>query len=453
MNYYKIYEQYKDSGIEWILDIPEHWEVRKFGYLFSFDRGLSITKDNLRDSGIPCVSYGEIHSKYRFEVNPDIHELKCVDEDYLLSNNKSLIKRGDFVFADTSEDIEGSGNFTLLDSDSIVFAGYHTIIARLIYFHNYRYLAYLFESFPFRSQIRCQVSGIKVFSITQTILKKAKVILPPLKEQQAIANILDQKTTEIDSLIVDKERLIELLQEKRQAIISEYVTKGLNTNVKMKDSGIEWIGDIPEHWRVIKLGHVAKITRLAGAEYTSYWKTSEEGEIVALRGYNIGENKLLLDDVERISEQLSQKLIRSRLFKGDVVFPCVGTIGKATLILEDNKYHINQNIAKLTTSESLSSKYLTYFLNSNLCYYQIVYHNTSDAQPSVLVRNLRRFLLILPPIDEQEDIADRIEDDLYELDSLIDDIKMQVKNLKEYRQSLISEAVTGKIDVSDYETA
>ena len=122
------YPAYKDSGVEWLGEIPEHWETSRLRNVFSFSKGLTITKENLQEKGIYCVNYGEIHSKFGFEVNPEIHELKCVSEEYLLSDSSSLLKKGDFVFADTSEDIEGSGNFTYLNSDLSTFAGYHTII-------------------------------------------------------------------------------------------------------------------------------------------------------------------------------------------------------------------------------------------------------------------------------------------------------------------------------------
>ena len=214
----------KDSDVEWIGEMPEGWKTKKFGYLFSFGRGLNITKADLLDEGVPCVSYGEIHSKYGFEVNPDVYPLRCVDTEYLQTSPSSLLKHGDFVFADTSEDIEGSGNFTCLNSDTPVFAGYHSVIARQKENHNYRYLSYLFDSIGFRSQIRCKVSGIKVFSITQTILKDTVVILPPAYEQNAIAEYLEEKTVQIDRVVSDIQTQIEKLKEYRQSIISEAVT-------------------------------------------------------------------------------------------------------------------------------------------------------------------------------------------------------------------------------------
>ncbi|MDR2406818.1 MAG: restriction endonuclease subunit S, partial [Bacteroidales bacterium] len=244
----------KPSGIDWIGDIPAEWEVKRLGFLFVFGKGLNITKEDLQDEGIPCVSYGEIHSKYGFEVNPEKNILRCVDEKYLRTDRKSLLKYGDFLFADTSEDLEGSGNFTYLNSNEQAFAGYHTIILRPRENIYRRYIAYLFDSLFFKTQIRNKVWGIKVYSITQPILKNAKMILPPPKEQQAIAAFLDTQCGRIDSIITEMEQQIEFLKQYKTSLITEMVTKGLNKAAPMKDSGIDWIGKIPVEWKITRLG-------------------------------------------------------------------------------------------------------------------------------------------------------------------------------------------------------
>lgn len=215
----------KDSGVEWLGEIPEHWKVSKLRFLFSFSTGLNITKANLIDEdGIPCVNYGEIHSKYGFEVNANKDSLKYVDKEYLITSKASLLSEGDFVFADTSEDVKGSGNFTHVVGDSKIFAGYHTVIARLINNYNSRYFAYIFDSNIFRTQIQLSIKGVKVFSITQAILKNCLIWFPVIEEQQQIVNYLDEKTSKIDTLIEKSNKSIELLKEKRTALISACVT-------------------------------------------------------------------------------------------------------------------------------------------------------------------------------------------------------------------------------------
>ena len=213
----------KDSGVKWTGQVPEHWDIKRFRNLFDFGKGLSITKENLQDEGIPCVNYGEVHSRYGFEVIPERDALKCVDSKYLVFNN-SMLNKGDFVFADTSEDIEGSGNFTYLNSSTRIFAGYHTVITRLKITAIHRYIAYYFDSLSFRNQIRNKVKGVKVFSITQSILKGTFVLLPNLKEQQQIADYLDTQTAKIDQAIALKTAHIEKLKEYKSVLINDVVT-------------------------------------------------------------------------------------------------------------------------------------------------------------------------------------------------------------------------------------
>lgn len=214
----------KDSGVEWLGEVPSHWTVLKNRHIFNFSKGLSITKENLQESGIPCVSYGEVHSKFGFEFNPEINDMKFVSEEYLETSKNCLLNSGDFIFADTSEDFEGSGNFSYLNSNSQVFAGYHTVIARLKSKQKSRFFAYIFDSNAHRKQIQTQVKGIKVFSITQGILKDIYSWLPPVHEQDLIVEYLDNECKKISLLKAKQTELIEKLKEYRASIISHAVT-------------------------------------------------------------------------------------------------------------------------------------------------------------------------------------------------------------------------------------
>jgi type I restriction enzyme, S subunit len=214
----------KDSGVEWIGEIPEGWEVKRLRNVFRFSKGLTITKENLQEEGIPCVNYGEIHSKYGFEVNPDIHPLKCVSEEYLKDNSNSLIKYGDFIFADTSEDLDGSGNFTYLNFEGTVFAGYHTIIGKPNGSINSRFIAYVLDSLAFRYQVRTRMKGVKVYSITQSILKDLTCWYPQGKEQEKIVAYLDKVSTKIDEVIKLQQHQIAKLKELKSTLIDSAVT-------------------------------------------------------------------------------------------------------------------------------------------------------------------------------------------------------------------------------------
>ncbi|MFX3626462.1 restriction endonuclease subunit S [Campylobacter sp. LH-2024] len=220
----------KNSSIEWLGEIPEHWEVRKLKMLFSFGNGLNITKADFISFGIPCISYGEIHSKYPCRLDLSVHKLPFVSETYLNDKPQSLLSKGDFVFADTSEDIEGSGNFTCIQSNISLFAGYHTIILRPKTQIHSLYFSFLFDSIFVRNQIREKVWGVKVFSITKSILKEVQCFIPPLKEQEQIANFLDEKCEKIDSLITKIKKQIELIKEYKTTLINEAVCGRMDLN-------------------------------------------------------------------------------------------------------------------------------------------------------------------------------------------------------------------------------
>lgn len=216
----------KDSGIAWADKVPENWKVDRLKKMFSFGKGLSITKENLVESGIGVISYGQIHSKENTGVEVKDCLIRYVDESYLQTNSSCLVKKDDFIFADTSEDLDGCGNCVYVDIDEThnLFAGYHTIILSSLTHTNNKYYAYLFKTDAWRSQIRARVYGIKLFSITQKILKELTVIKPPIEEQKEIANYLDKKCSLIDNIIEQKQRLIEELEAYKKSLIYGCVT-------------------------------------------------------------------------------------------------------------------------------------------------------------------------------------------------------------------------------------
>lgn len=436
------YDSYKDSSIEWIGEIPSHWKVMKFGHLFSFSRGLGITKQDLKDEGIPCVNYGEIHSKYGFAVNPEIHQLKYVEESYLESADKSLLRRGDFVFADTSEDIEGSGNFTVLDSDIPTFAGYHTVIARHENGNHYKYLAYCFDSTEFRNQIRSAVSGIKVFSITHAILKSSKVQLPSFPEQAAIAHYLDRKTAEIDELIAAKKRLLELYEEEKTAIINQAVTKGINPDVPLKDSGIEWLWVIPEHWEVKRLKYVASINDEVLTE-----KTDEEYEIeyVEISGVKSG-----IGIVETSSYKFKDAPSRARRIvkDGDVLVSTVRTYLKSIAKVDNPPENLIASTGfAVVRPRKVDSDYTGYLFYSEPLIGEIISLSTGISYPAINSSQIGDIKIPIPPIVEQKEIASFIESKLLVLNKHRSKTEKLIELLTEYRTALISEVVTGKIRV------
>lgn len=198
-------------------------------------------------------------------------------------------------------------------------------------------------------------------------------------------------------------------------------------------------------WDKKKFENILDITRLAGYEYSTYWKEDENKEIIALRGYNIGKGKLELNNLGYISNELSTKLIRSKLFKGDIVYPCVGTIGNAVVIEEDNKYHIQQNIAKLTPKENIYPYFITQFLMSDLGLNEVYKFNATSSQPNVLVGSLRNFEIIIPPLSEQQKIATF----LTSVDEKLQALKKKKSLLEQYKKGVMQKIFSQELRFKD----
>lgn len=451
MSKYKAYPEYKDSGVEWLGVIPLDWELSKLRYKFAFGKGLTITKENLRDEGIPCVNYGEVHSKYGFEVDPQVHSLKCVDEKYLKENANSLLLKGDIVFADTSEDLDGSGNFTQLISDARVFAGYHTIISRPLKRDNARFYAYLLDCQELRTQVRTAVKGVKVFSVTQAILRNLSIWLPSEYEQQSISAFLDHETAKIDNLIEKQQQLIELLKEKRQAVISHAVTKGLNPDVPMKDSGVEWLGEVPEHW-VVKplryLGDCQNGINIGAEAFGSGYPFVSYGDAY--------KNRILPEFGSGLVQSTTEDRKKYSLLNGDVLFTrtseTIEEIGFASACLKtiENACFAGFLIRFRPNLLDLNVQYSKYYFSNQLLRVFFTKEMNLITRASLSQDLLKTMPVVIPPWDEQRQIAELLDDKSKRFDQLQLLGEEQIKRLKERRTALISAAVTGKIDVRDW---
>ena len=214
----------KDSGVDWIGEIPEGWKMNKFRNLFKTRTGITFTKDQLEEEGDPVISYGQIHSKDNFgaSVNPVL--IRHIPSSLTEGKGGALAYKGDFLFADTSEDFEGCGNCVCIDTENPIYAGYHTILAKKDNNEHNPYLAYLFASSSWRGQLRSMVNGVKVYSVTQSLLRMVVVLLPPKEEQKKIADYITKYVVIIESAKKRHADRIKLLQERKQIIINEVVT-------------------------------------------------------------------------------------------------------------------------------------------------------------------------------------------------------------------------------------
>lgn len=451
MGRYQAYPEYKNSGIDWLERIPAHWATSKIRYMFTFDKGLTITKENLQDEGIPCVNYGEVHSKFGFEVDPEIHQLKFVDEQYLKSSKNSLLVKGDLIFADTSEDIDGSGNFTQLISDQTVFAGYHTIIVRPNDRQSYRFYAYLLDCKELRTQIRHAVKGVKVFSITQAILRGVDIWLPSIEERRKIANFLDHETAKIDTLIEKQQQLIQLLKEKRQAVISHAVTKGLNPDVPMKDSGVEWLGEVPAGWVVARLKYHANLFEQGWSPQCDS-RPAEDDEYGVLKvgcvnhgAFNCDENKALPRDLEPQLQYLLRKedLLISRANTKELVGSAAVVDGDYdNLLLCDKLYRIRFD-------HLIVPQLVAYYLGLPIVRRQIELEasGASHSMQNIGQSTIKELPIVIPPRDEADALVIKIQEKVHVFNSIHKKVSDQIGLLQERRTALISAAVTGKIDV------
>lgn len=452
---YQQYAEYKDSGVEWLGKIPSHWTMSKLRYLFDFSKGLSITKENLQDEGIPCVNYGEVHSKYGFEVDPKKHLLKCVSENYLKTSENALLNNGDFVFADTSEDLKGSGNFTHLVGDEQIFAGYHTVIARPHNANASRFYAYLFESKEFRSQIHLAVKGVKVFSITQAMLRSANAWLPSTDEQVKIANFLDHETAKIDSLIEKQQQLIQLLKEKRQAVISHAVTKGLDPNVPMKDSGVEWLGNVPEHWEISRLKHILDMPMRNGL----FKKKDQFGSgslLVNVTDLFVENNFINTDNLESVQTTFDERKAY-KVNYGDLFFVRSSLklegIGRSACFLSyhDNAVFECHVVNARPNVKKISSKYLTRYLNSIAVIQEYIRRSKTTTMTTIDQNGISSINIVVPPKVEQINIDNYLDNQLEIFSDGEKKAKAIIDLLIERRTALISAAVTGKIDVRNWQ--
>ncbi|SHE58096.1 restriction endonuclease subunit S [Caloramator proteoclasticus] len=442
---YKRYEKYKDSGIEWIGEVPEGWEIDKLKKsIVSLKNGIWGDEPQNDENDIYCIRVADFN-RDNFEIEDKEFTIRNFPKE---KQREYLLNKGDLLIEKSGGGEKQPVGFVVrynLDKKAI----YANFMAKMILDKKYadsNYFKYLHSViYSKRINVRSikQTTGIQ--NLDTNYYFQEYVVYPPINEQIKIANYLDQKTSEIDSLIQDKEKLISLLEEKRQAIITEAVTKGLNPNVKMKDSGIEWIGEIPEHWEVKPLKRIFKIVNggTPNSSRESYWN----GEIVWVTPNDLSKlTEVYIKNSERkITEDGLYNCSARIVSRGSIIISTRAPIGYVAIAGVD--LCTNQGCKSLVAIKKANPKYFYYWIFSINFYLNALGQGTTFMELSN--DNLSMVGLLIPPICEQEEIANFLDKKTSEIDSLINDIKQQIQKLKEYRQSLIFEAVTGKIDLRD----
>ena len=429
---------YKDSGVNWIDIIPADWEVIRLKNIFSFGKGLPITKENLTETGIPVISYGQIHGKYNSGVR--IHEelIRYVPEFYLSSNAESLVHEGDLILADTSEDLEGCGNCAYIDHDGEIFAGYHTIILKSASPKNNKYIAYLMQTDPWRSQIRSKVFGVKVLSVSRRIISDATLLLPPEDEQYRIADFLDKKCAEIDSVITETKRTIEEYKALRKATITKAITKGVRNKREMKDSGSVWFGDIPADWNMMRLKYMFHIKKdIAGQEGYTVLSITQKGIIPK----NIANNE----------GQLAADYSKYQLVKpGDFAMNHMDLLtGWVDISKYDGVTSPDYRVFVLD-DEANNKEYYLYMMQ--MCYFNRIFYGLGQGVSGMGRWRLQadkflNFYIAVPPVEEQNEIVDTLKKQLTEMDALIAAKEQLLTEMEAYKKSVIYAYVTGKKEV------
>lgn len=278
-------------------------------------------------------------------------------------------------------------------------------------------------------------------------LKRVNIIYPPLSEQTAIAQFLDDKIEKIDQAIRVKQEQIALLKERRQIVIHQAVTRGFDETVKLKDSGVEWIGKIPEHWKVKKIKHVTNKIG-SGVTPSGGGNTYLNEGIPLLRSQNIFFDKIELDGVAFISEKTHRSMSNSQVFKGDVLLNITGgSIGRCFYVKYESQMNVNQHVCILRPNTIISTLYLNSLLASEIGQNQIWFHQQGGGREGLNFQALKNFLIPFPPKKEQKEISKFIDNATSKIATVISLKGKEIEKLKEYKASLISSAVTGKVKV------
>ena len=429
----KKYDQYKNSGVEWLGEIPEHWEVKPLKSVAKIKSIINYSDLDLLsvylDKGV--IKFNEIEAKRTNVTSLDLSKYQLVEKgDFVLNNQQAW--RGSV----------GVSNFK-----GIISPAY--IILSLSDLFDVSFANYYFRNYSILSQYVISSKGVGTIqrNLYWPQLKGTYIAIAPLQEQSAIANFLDDKTAKIDQAIAIKQKQIELLKERRQILIHKAVTRGLNENVKLKDSGVEWIGEIPEHWEVKALKNVIK----AIGDVDHYMPPTIESGIPYVMTGDLKEfaSKIDFDGCKKVSNRdffnLTKKI---KSTKGDVILARYATIGTSTYIDVDIDFLVSYSCVTIKTdSIKLLGFYLFFYFKSEAFAIDIKNQINTNTQGNVGIGDLRKVKIVLPPIIEQKQIVEFIEISSTKIATAISLKEREIEKMKEYKMSLIDGVVTGKVRV------
>jgi len=439
------YEKYKDSGVEWIGEIPEGWYIEKLKYIADAHPSNIDKKSIDGEETVFLCNYVDVYNNEYIDSSLSFMKATA-NQDKI---QKFILKKDDVIATKDSETPDDIGNPALVieNLDNVV-CGYHLthIKPKAI---SGRYLFRYFQTKYLRSYFEVSANGITRYGLGVDKFNSALILNPPQGQQTAIANYLDRKTAEIDKLIAQKERLIELYEEERTAIINQAVTKGIDPDVRLKDSGIEWLGEIPEGWEVKKLKYMAD-ARPSNIDK----KTRDDEDIVFLCNYvDVYNNEYIDSSLSFMKATANKDQIEKFILKKDDVIATKDSetpddIGNPALVVEnlDNVvcgYHLTHIKPKAISGKYLFRYFQTKYLNS---YFEVSANGITRY--GLGVDKFNSALILVPSISDQTAIIQYIETETARINAKIAKTKKIITLQKEYRTALISEVVTGKIKVT-----
>ncbi|MCR8697524.1 restriction endonuclease subunit S [Campylobacter sp. LMG 7929] len=429
-------KNFKDSGIEWLGEIPEHWEVVTLKYLVEKIIGggtpdtsnLDYWTNNKKD-GYLWVSIEDI-TKSSFITDTK----RYITQNGLKSSSAKLIPPFSILYSIYASLGKIAYSDQILTTNQAIL-GIQSNHKLVFYKFLFYYLCNTTNYVTILSSMTTQNN------ISLSVVANLKIPLPPLKEQEQIANFLDEKCEKIKNFIEKKEKLINLLKEQKQALINETITKGLDKNVNFKDSGIEYLGEIPQHWKVVRLGLILK-TSSGTTPDSGNDKYYKGGQIVWINSGDLNDG-FLKDSKRKITQDALDDYSVLKIFdKDSLIIAMYGaTIGK-TAILKVNAC-VNQACCVLEKSAWYNTFYLFYLFNRYKK--ELISMGSGGGQPNISQDIIKNLKIPLPPLKEQEQIANFLDEKCKKIDLLIEKTEKQIKLIKEYKTALINQAICGRI--------
>lgn len=433
------YERYKDSGIEWIGEIPEHWEIKKMRNLGIFSSSGIDKKIKSEEKLIKIINYTDIYGNDSHELNEKEYMVVSATDTQI---QRHSVRKGDLIFTPSSETVDDIGISALVTEDlqNTAFS-YHVLRFSFNNEHEVvmRYRKYLCNNSLIYDYFSSLARGTTRQTLNRNDFKETPVILPSTKEQEKIAAYLDEKTEKIDSIIKELEDQKEKLELYKRELIAHVVTKGLNENVPMKDSGVDWIGAVPEHWNIYPLFYLLEENK----EKNEGMKNSN---LLSLSYGNI-----IRKDIETSFGLLPASFENYQVVdKGYIILRLTD--------LQNDKRSLRTGIAKesgIITSAYVGLKRTKINSNSEYLHYllhgydlkKVFYSMGSGLRQSLNYSDIKRMPILLPPIEEQDRIVEKLNLKQAEVNKTKEKIQLQIEKLNEYRKSIIHDVVTGKIKI------